>query len=153
MPAREEPARRAHLLVGRGEDLGEHLHRQLFREGGDREREERRTAHCEDVVERVRCRDGAIVGGVVDDGREEVEREDQRALVVDAVYRRVVRGGEPDEEVLRLDRNEALEQLLEPGGRVLGGAAPARREIGQLDWAGLSLHPVLLARVPGTVGT
>src|SRR5438105_6542925 len=153
VPAREEPARRAHLLVGRGEDLGEHLHRQLLREGGDREREERRTAHCEDVVERVRCCDGAVVGGVVDDGREEVEREDQRALVVEPVDRRVVGGREPDQEVLRLDRHEAGEQLLESGRRVLRRAPPARREIGQLGWAGLSLPPLLIAPVHGTVAT
>src|ERR687888_1772976 len=90
VPAREEAARRAHLLVGCGEDLREHLHRQLFGEGCNREGEERGAAHREDVVERVRGRDCPVVGGVVDDGREEVEREDQRALVVEPVDGRVV---------------------------------------------------------------
>src|SRR5918912_573084 len=37
VPAREEPARRAHLLVGGGEDAGEHLHRQILGEGRARE--------------------------------------------------------------------------------------------------------------------
>src|SRR5919198_1253548 len=97
--AREEPARRAHLLVG--------------------------------------------------GGGEEVEREDQRALVVEPVDGRVVGGREPDQEVLLLHRHEAGEELLEPCGRVLRCAPPARREVGQLDWADVSLHPVLLARVLG----
>jgi hypothetical protein len=95
--AREQAARRPHLLVRRGEDLGEHLHRQLFREGSDREREQRRAAHRENVVEGVRGRDRAVVGGVVHDRREEVEREDQRPLVVEPVDGGVVGRSEPDE--------------------------------------------------------
>ena len=55
--------------------------------------------------------------GIVDDGREEVDREDERALVVELVDGGVVRRAEPDEEVLRLRRHEARQQLLEPAGR------------------------------------
>ena len=131
--AGQEAAGRTHLGVGRGEDLGEHLHRQLFGEGRDRKREQRLAAHCEDVVQGVGRRDRSVVAGVVDHRREEIEREDQRALVVEAVNRRVVCGREPDQQVLGFRRDEARQELLEPRGRVLGGTASARGEIGQLD--------------------
>jgi hypothetical protein len=42
--AGEEAARRAHLRIRCGEDRREHLHRQLLREGRDREREQRRAS-------------------------------------------------------------------------------------------------------------
>ena len=129
--AGEDPAGRAHLLVGGAEDRGERLVRQALREGGDREREERRAAHREDVVERVRRGDAPEERGVVDERREEVEREDERALVVELVDDGVVGGREPDEEVLGLGGHEAPQKLFEPGGGVLGGAAAARRERGE----------------------
>ena len=100
--AREQPACRANLRVSRSEDLTQHLERQLFRERCDREREERCAAHREDVVERIRRSDRAVVGRVVDDRREEVEREDQRALVVEPIDGRVVGGREAHEQVLLL---------------------------------------------------
>ena len=82
----------------------------------------------------------AVVRRVVDDRREEVEREDHRALVVELVDGRVVGRSQPDEEVLGLDRHEAGEQLLEPGGRVLRGAPSARGEVGELDVSGVEIQ-------------
>ena len=140
VPAREQSARRAHLLVGGGEDRGQHLHGQLLRERRDREREQRRPAHREHVVQRIGRGDRAVVGRVVDDGREEVEREDERALVVEPVDRGVVGRREPDEQVLGLDGHEPLQQLLEPRGGVLGCAAAAGRKVGKTDFSGLDIH-------------
>ena len=132
----EQRSCRADGLVGSGENVGEHARRQLLRKRGHREREQRRAAHREDVVERVRGGDGAEVAGIVDDGREEVDREDERALVVELVDGRVVRRAEPDEEVLRLRRDEAREQLLETPRRVLRCAAARRDELRELHLAG-----------------
>ena len=143
--AREQPARLAHLRVGGGEDLGEHLDRQLLGERGDREREQRRASHREHVVQRVRRGDRAVVAGIVDDRREEVEREDDRALVVDAIDRGVVRRREPDEQVLRLDGNEALEQFLETRRRVLRRAAAARGQIREPHSSDVGAQRILLA--------
>ena len=53
-------------------------------------------------------------------------------LVVEPVDGGVVRRREPDEQILRLDGHEAGQQLLEPGGRVLGRAAAGGDELGQL---------------------
>src|SRR5207302_988320 len=39
-----------------------------------------------------------------------------------------------------LDRHEPTQKLLEPGGRVLGGAAAAGGEIGELDGGGVEIH-------------
>ena len=106
--------------------------RQLLGKRRDREREQRHAAHREDVVQRVRRGDRAEVVGIVDDRREEVDREDERALVVELVHRRVVGGVEPDEQVLGLGRHEPAQQLLEARRRVLRRAAACGREVGQL---------------------
>ena len=92
VPAREDRTGRAHLLGRRREDGAEHLGRQLLRERSDRKREQRRAAHRKDVVERIRRCDASERCGVVDERREEVEREDDRALVVELVDRGVVGG-------------------------------------------------------------
>ena len=123
VPARENRARSAHALVRAGEHVSEHLGRQLFGKRGDREREQRRAPHREDVVQRVGRGDRAEGARIVDERREEVDREDDRALVVQPVHRGVVGGIEPDEQILRLGGHEPGEQRLEPSGRVLGGAA------------------------------
>ena len=63
--------------------------------------------------------------------REEVGREDERALVVELVDGGVVGRVEPDEEVLRRRRREAGEELLEPGRRVLRRAPASGLEAGE----------------------
>ena len=72
VPAREDRAGSAHLLGRGGEDRAEHLGRKLLGERGDRQREERRAAHREHVVERVRGGDATERRRVVDERREEV---------------------------------------------------------------------------------
>jgi len=131
VPAREDRAGSAHLLGRSGEDRPEHLGRELLRESGDRQREQRRAAHREHVVEGVRGCDAAEGGRVVDERREEIQCEHERPLVVELVHGCVVRGREPDEQILRLQRNEALQELFEPGRRVLRGAAPADGQTGE----------------------
>src|SRR5262249_59237176 len=84
VPAREQTAGGAHLRIGGGEDLSEHLERQLLGKRCDRQREQRRPAHREDVVQCVCRGDRAVVAGVVHDRRAEVEREDERAVLVQA---------------------------------------------------------------------
>jgi hypothetical protein len=152
VPAGEDRTRRADLRVRGGEHLREQLARQVLRKRGDREREERRPAHREDVVQRVRRGDRAVVGRVVDDRREEIDREDDRLLVVQLVHRRVVGRRQADEQVLVGDRREAAQQLLEERRRVLGCAPPGRGEIGELDGAGC-VHsyapPVVERRIVG----
>ncbi len=131
VPARENRARSPHALVRSGEDVSEHLDRKLLGKRGDRERQERRAAHREDVVQRVRRGDRPEGARVVDERGEEVDGEDDRALVVQPVDRRVVGGIEPDEQILRLRGNKPREQCLESSCRVLGGAtarAGERRE-------------------------
>ena len=96
-----------------------------------------RPAHGEDVVQGVRGGDRAEEGRVVDHGREEVGGEDERAVVVEPVDGRVVRRSEADEQVLGRAREEAGQQLLEPGGRILRRAASSRFETRE---ARCSLH-------------
>ena len=68
------------------------------------------------------------VARVVDDGREEVDGEDERRRLVELVDGRVVGRVETDQQVVRLGRHEAVEQLLEPGRRILGRAPTCLRE-------------------------
>ncbi len=129
--AGEDRACLTNLPVGAGEDGRDRLVRQALRQRRDREREQRRAAHRVDVVEGVRRGDAAVEAGIVDERREEVEREDERPLVVEPVHGGVVCRREPHEEVLRVRRDEAAEELLEPGGGVLRRAAAALRELRQ----------------------
>ena len=104
-----EGSHKKRMRVGRGEDRAEHLDRKLLGERGDREREQRRAAHREDVVERVRRSDCSVVGGVVDDRREKVEREDDRPLVVDMARALMMRALPlPGPEVTPPDTIDAL---------------------------------------------
>jgi hypothetical protein len=125
---RKDRTGRAHPLVRTGENFPEHLYRQLLGKSGNREREQRHAAHREDVVQGIRRRNGSERARIVDQRREEVDREDDRALVVETVDRRVVRRVETDEQILRVGGNEAREQTLEADGRVLGRAAAGTRE-------------------------
>ena len=141
--AGQHTARLAHLRRGTREHGGNRLAGQRLRKRSDRQCDERRRAHGEDVVERVRGGDRAEVAGVVDDRREEVDREDERALVVELVDRRVVGGREPDEEIrIGLDRQGA-DEVLQQRRRVLRRAASTRYELREPDLAGRGHLPTL----------
>ena len=133
VPSCEDRAGRLHALSRAGEHVREHLGRELLGERGDGQREQWRAAHREDVVERVRRGDRAEGARVVDEWGEEVDREDDRPLVVQPVDRRVVGGIEADEEVFRIDGDEPGEDRLEPCCRVLRSAAASARERGELN--------------------
>ena len=66
--------------------------------------------------------------GPVVEWREEVEREDERAFVVELVHDSVVGGRQADQEVLGLGRHEPAQQLVQPSRGVLGRATAARRQ-------------------------
>ena len=80
--ARQQTAGGPHLRVCGGEDLRKHLHRQLLRERGNRQCQQRGSSHREHVVESIRRGDCAEIARVVHHRWEEVEREDERPLVI-----------------------------------------------------------------------
>ncbi len=127
-PASSAPAART-VSSAPSRISSQHARGQLLRKRRHGEREQRRSAHGKDVVERVRGRDGAEVARVVHDGRKEVDREDERAFVVELVDGRVVRRAQSDKKVLRLWWDKARQQLVEPPGRVLRRAAAGRDEL------------------------
>ena len=136
VPAGQDRPRLAHLRVGGVENRRHRLLRELLGKLGDRQGEQRASAHREHVVEGVRRRDRPEVTRVVDERWEEVEREDERGAVVEPIDGSVVGRGEPDEQILRLRGDEPREQLLEAGGGVLGRAAAGGDELGQLHGHG-----------------
>ncbi len=82
------------------EDPMQNLGPEFFeRERRDVERGQRRAAHRVDVGKRVCGRDAAEVERVVHDGREEVDRLDEREIVAQAVHSGIVISVEPDENV------------------------------------------------------
>ena len=129
--AGENRPRRPDDLVCSREDLTEYLGGKLLRERRYRECEERHATHGKNIIERVGRRDRAEVPRIVDDRREEVDGEHDRPLVVEAVDGRVIGRVEADEELCRVDRNEACEQRLEASRRILRGAPAGLRERGQ----------------------
>ena len=123
VPAGQNRARGPYALVGAGEDVTEHLDRKLLGKRRDGERQQRFSTHREHVVQRIRRCDRAKRARVVDERREEVDREHERALVIEPIHGGVVRRIEPNEQILGLRRNEPTEERLEASGRVFRGAA------------------------------
>jgi hypothetical protein len=78
-------------------------------------------------------RRSTVVAGIVDDRRKEVDREDERPVLVEQVDGGVVRRREADEQTLRLHRHESAQELLEAGGRILRRAPTAAGQIGQAN--------------------
>ena len=97
--AGERAAGLADLGRGAGEDLGQHVARQVLGEGRDRQREQDPAAHREDVGQGVGRGDLAERPRVVDERREEVERADDREVVADAVDGGVVGRVEAGDQV------------------------------------------------------
>ena len=69
VPSSQQRPSGAHRLVRPLEDLAQNARGQLLGKGRDREGHQRRSAHGEDVVERVGRGDGAEVARIVHDGR------------------------------------------------------------------------------------
>ena len=73
--------------------------------------------HREHVGERVRRRNASELVGVIDDGREEVDREHGRRRLIDFPHRRVVARLEPEKELFlvgQIDcRREAVQRIFE----------------------------------------
>src|SRR5262249_53907942 len=107
--------------------------RKLLGKRSDGQSEQRPAAHREDVVERVRRGNRSERARVVDERGEEVDGEDERALVVEPVHSRVVGGIEADQKIFRISRNEAGKKSLESPGRVLRRTAAGRRERRESD--------------------
>src|SRR5205807_10025092 len=87
-------------------------------------------------------RDASEGRGVVDEWGEEVDGEDDCAVVVELVDSGIVGRIKADEEVLRLGGDEAAQQLLEARRRVLRGAAAAHRQARERG----CFHPVYCTR-------
>ena len=86
---------------------------------------------------------------VVDEGREEVDRADDRQVVADpvggGVIGRVEAGDEGRVGVRRGVRAEAAERIGQQVGAELGGAAAAVGQVGEADRGGAS-SSVVIAR-------
>ena len=88
-------------------------------------------AHRVDVGDRVGRGDAAEVVGVVDDGREEVDRLHERQVVAEPHAGGVVERRGADQHARVVDRRQAAQHLGEVGGGQLAGAAAAGRHAGQ----------------------
>ena len=96
-PATTPPAS-ATTAGGRGEDGLDRPAREVLGEGGDVERQHDPPAHGEHVAAGVGGGDGAEVGGVVDERREEVGRRHEGDVVGEPVDGGVVERRQPDEQ-------------------------------------------------------
>ena len=104
--------------------------RQSLGEGRDVQRRRDPPAHGEHVAARVGGGDGAEVGRVVDERREEVGRGHHGDVVADAVHGGVVERRQPDEQ-RRGSARQVADQAGERRATPLRRAAPARRPLGQ----------------------
>jgi hypothetical protein len=124
--SREDRSRRAHALLRSGQDLAENLDGQLLGERRDRQCEKRPAAHREDVVQRIRRGDRPERSRIVDERREEVDGEDDRPLIIEAIDGRVVGGIEADEQILRVGGDESARSVSSRAAESLRPHPPAR---------------------------
>ena len=121
------------------EHLGDDGPVELARESGHGQREEHLATHRVDVRHGVRGGDRPPGVRVVDHGREEVDRLHDRDIVRDPEHRRVVGPAQPDEEVTRRLRGDAVppleseQHLLEVSRSHLGGSPRAGGVRGETD--------------------
>ena len=119
------------------EDFRQDRRRQVFGKADDVEGEEDFGAHGVDVAHGVGGGDGAVGVGVIDDGREEVERQDDRKLIADAIDSGVVKAVEAEEQVGVLFGPESVgeraQDLRQEGDARLSRSAGAGGEAGEAD--------------------
>ncbi len=138
VPAGHQTAGRRRYLGAAAQHRGEHLQRQpVTRPGGQVHREQRAPAHGVDVGHRVRRRDRAPVARIIDDRREEVRGQHQRAPGVQPQDRGVVSFERADEQVAG-----GGHEVAGGGHEVAGGGRQAAQgrehglELGQRQLAG-----------------
>ena len=126
-----EPGLGGHV-AGAGQHLSQEVHRQLVHVPGHQvERHERTAAHGVHVGDGVHRSDAAPGAGVVDDRGEEVGREYERPVDVEAPHPGVVAGGGSDEEPVVVDRSQLADHLAEEPRRQLAGAPGAVAVLGE----------------------
>ncbi len=135
--AGDDAASFAHLFGAAAKDLGLHRERQIFREGGDVEREDHFATHGIDIGHGVRGGDSAIGVGVIDDGREEIEGGNHRGGGIDAVDGRIIGHAEADQHIFvssRIEQASERRQHLRQGlGPYLGCSAATGGEFGHAE--------------------
>ena len=95
--------------------------------------DERLAAHGVDVGQRVGGGDGPELVGVVGDGREEVDGDDQRRLVVDAIYGGVIAGLGPYQQVGVRQQRYVTQDLAQVLKAQLGRSTRAVGKLGETD--------------------
>ncbi len=127
-------------LRAAAQDLSEQLHRELRDRPADEvQREERPRAHRPHVGERVRRGDAAEPVRVVHDGREEVDRLDDRLGVREPVHGGVVARLGPDERARVIDPGHVAQHLRQIRRADLAGSTRAVAEAREADLL-LGLH-------------
>ncbi len=139
--ADDADARLVSLLAAAGQDLGQHVHRQLVsRKADDVHREERPPAHRVDVAERVGGGDPAEGARLIHDRGEKVHRRDQRRFVVQLIDARVVGKLRSDQDVWIGHHGQMAQDLRQVGRAELTRSAGPVAEAGQPQWLRVSGH-------------
>ena len=90
--------------------------------------------HRIDVGEGIGRCDPTEVVWIVDDGREEVRRYDQRTVIGEAIHRRIVAREVVDQDVWIFDREHVTQNLRQLGHAEFTRSTGAMTELGQPDF-------------------
>ena len=145
VPADNRAARRAAALQPAADDLAEERQRKLVVGKADKvERCLRRAAHRVHIAQRVGRRDLAVQVRIVHDGREKVDRLDERQLVGETVHPRVIARLGADEHVRVVTLRQVAQHLRDPLRGKLAGSTRARGVIDQSLFAAEQEHTFTL---------
>ncbi len=111
MAADDGDPRLTRLVAAAAQDVEEDYLIELGGERDDVQGEKRSTPHRVDVAYGVGGGDRAESVRVIDDGGEEIDRRDERLLLVPRVHRGVVGGVEADKHIRRQVATECLQRL------------------------------------------
>ena len=132
--ASDAAAGRGHHRRGGVEDGDDRVAREVFGEGRHVDGQHDPTTHGEDVAARVGGGDGAEVGRIVHQGREEVGGAHESQVGAEAIDRGVVERGQAHQEG-RVERGrEFVDQAGQEVFAPLGGAASTRGPLREPQW-------------------
>ena len=132
VPPHQERAAFGHFGRAAFHEALEHVQRQAVeREGDDVEGHERRAAHGEDVADRIGGGDLPPHIRIVDDRRDEIEREDADALFGNLPQRRVLASLPVGEDTVVAGTGEIRQNFCQVLRTYFGGSAAAVGKLGQ----------------------
>ena len=113
VPTSHDSAGLCHRINATLEDALAHRSGQVFREGGNRQREHGRPTHGINVGERIHGCDETVIVGVIDNRREEIDGLHQCHVGADLVDRCVIGFAQSDQQIGVMSKPQTGDDIVQ----------------------------------------